>query len=115
MKFIELTGRQLGTLLLLNVDAVVSVHENAGGFTSVYCVDNHKIQVRETPREIADLINGVENPESEWIENTGVQPCADNELVTVLFADGEVLEGEADNWVWEKGDDSISIVKYKFK
>ena len=57
MKFIELTGRQLGKLILLNVDHFVSVNENSGGFTAVYCVDNHRIEVRETPRQIADLIN----------------------------------------------------------
>ena len=57
MKFIELTGRQLGKLILLNVDHFVSVNENSGGFTTVYCVDNHKIEVLETPRQIADLIN----------------------------------------------------------
>jgi len=114
MKFIELTGRQLGKLILLNVDNFVSVNENSGGFTTVYCVNDREIQVRETPREIADLIKGIEKPESEWIENTGHQPCANNRLVAVLFADGEVLEGEADNWKWEKGND-ISVVKYKFK
>jgi len=74
MKFIELTGRQLGKLILLNLNNCVTINENSGGFTSVYCVDNHKIQVRETPREIADLINGVEKPKLEWIKNTGKAP-----------------------------------------
>ena len=57
MKFIELTGRQLGKLILLNLNSCVTINENSGGFTTVYCVDNHKIEVRETPRQIADLIN----------------------------------------------------------
>lgn len=112
MKFIELTGRQLGKLILLNIDHFMSVNENAGGFTAIHCVDNHRIEVLETAREIADLINGTQK--SEWIENTGVQPCADNRVVTVLFADGVVLEGAAGDWTWKKGDD-ISVVKYKFK
>ena len=56
MKFIELTGRQLGKLILLNVDHFVFVNENSGGYTVIHCVDNHKIEVQEIPRQIADLI-----------------------------------------------------------
>lgn len=48
------------------------------------------------------------------LKTQGVQPCTENRLVTVLFADGEVLNGEAGNWKWEKGTE-VSVVKYKFK
>lgn len=57
MKFIELTGWKMGKLILLNVDHFISVNESSGGFTNVYCVNNREIHVRETSRQIADLIN----------------------------------------------------------
>ena len=57
MKFIELTGRQLGKLILLNLNNCVTINENSGGYTVIHCVDNHKIEVQETPRQIAGLIS----------------------------------------------------------
>ena len=57
MKFIELTGRQLGKLILLNLNNCVTINENSGGYTVIHCVDNHKIEVQETQRQIAGLIS----------------------------------------------------------
>jgi len=112
MSWIKLTGREHGNEIAVHSETLkIALMERVDGYTFIV-VDANNIQVKETIDEIIAKLEG--NKKDSWIENTGVQPCANNRLVAVLFADGEVLEGEADNWVWEKGD-NISVVKYKFK
>lgn len=57
MRFIELTGRYAGELVLLNLSNWTSINKSAGGFTSIHFLNSAKIEVKETPKQIADLIN----------------------------------------------------------
>lgn len=112
MRFIELTIiAEINQKALVNMDLVHVVLDCGDHSILSYSKNDGTLSVKETPKQIADLING--NQKSEWIENTGVQPCADDRMVFVMFADGSVLKGTADHWEWEKGGE-YSVSKYKF-
>jgi len=112
MSWIKLTGHRNGNESAVRCEKLKDAILDRVNDSTLIVFDHRTMKVRETINEIIAKLEG--NGNDGWIENTGHQPCADNRLVTVLFADGEVLEGEAFLWTWGKGD-NISVVKYKFK
>lgn len=115
MKFIELTIiAEINQKALVNMDLVQVVLDCIDHSILSYSKNDGTLSVKETPQEILMLIDGNEKQGSGWIENTGVQPCADDRMVFVMFADDSVLKGTADNWEWKKGGE-YSVSKYKFE
>ena len=112
MKFIKLSSIHENEIIAIEVKNFNHIVMEQQSEKTV--IDMGKLRSFSVKETIDEIIAKLENNESDdWIENTGVQPCADDRMVFVMFADGSVLKGTADHWEWEKGGE-YSVSKYKF-
>lgn len=101
MKFIELTViAEINQKALVNMDLVQCVLDCGDHSILGYGSNDGTLSVKETPKQIADFINGNQK-ESGWIENKlGEMPCDPNEIVAVVIED-EYEAGRACNFNWK--------------